>query len=181
MLIYSELFWKSEDEIHRTGAQTFSRNNERTSAFLKVNFKSLFCSLFFGEHQGEVQCSDGFCEAWPVLCLFRPAFSESEEEELQDAGLPGNWWQRSNQSFTFFLTVCLVWICVFFNLYPFLEIFFISKLLFCQIEGFLFDIHTDLDKQQSGCASSIVLLPVCVLTCAYWAELSSRSSSLPTV
>lgn len=41
-----------------------------------------------------------------------------------------------------FLTVCLVWVCVFFNLYPFLEIFFISKSLFCQIEGFLFDIHT---------------------------------------
>lgn len=59
--------------------------------------------------------------------------------------------------------------------------FFISKLLFCQIEGFLFDIHTDLDKQQSGCAFSIVLLPVCVLTCAYWAELSPRSSSLPTI
>lgn len=68
-----------------------------------------------------------------------------------------------------------------FGLFPFLEIFFISKLLFCQIEGFLFGIHTDLDKQQSGCAFSIVLLPVCVLTCAYWAELSPRSSSLPTI
>lgn len=97
---------------------------------LKVNFKSLFCSLFFGEHQGEVQCSDGFCEAWPVLCLFRPAFSESEEEELQDAGLPGNWWQRSNQSLTlfFFNSVC-VWVCVFFNLYPFLEIFFFIQII----------------------------------------------------
>lgn len=46
---------------------------------------------------------------------------------------------------------------------------------------FFFDIHTDLDKQQSGCAFSIVLLPVCVLTCAYWAELSPRSSSLHTI
>lgn len=114
--------------------------SEWTSAFL--NFKSLFCSLFFGEHEGEVQCSDGFCEAWPVLCLFQPAFSESEEKELQDAGLPGNWWQRSNQSFTFFLTVCLcLGLCVFQSLSFPGNIFYIQIIVLSNWRFFVWHPH----------------------------------------
>ncbi len=64
---------------------------------------SLFCSKSVRSAAG--WCSDGVGEVWQVLWLFWLAFVEEEQRGggggvavLQDAGPPGNQWQRSNQS-----------------------------------------------------------------------------------
>lgn len=49
--------------------------------FVLLKVRRTLCSDENQWNLGEVWCSDGFCEAWLVLCLFWPAFAEEKEEE----------------------------------------------------------------------------------------------------